>query len=220
MTDDDKRNAFETLSEHLAFLADVLSRDFASEEEIDKVIAEINEKSSELLVLKNSLEKKYHSEAEEYGSLYNLGRNLVYLIEFIPKSFLDKKTTKIIEKLKIKSVEIQELRNSLDRDIMKKFIDIIPESAGNPIMDTAKLNKNIIDALSGSSPEEKVWQFSKKELITLLTAFGNDLIDDIFLKNNEGKYVCPECWKVVFSGYNVPSNLIRDAIDRIFDNIE
>ena len=101
---------------------------------------------------------------------------------------------------------------------MKKFIDIIPESTGNPIMDTAKLNKNIIDALS--KPEEKVWKFTKKELITLLTAFGNDLIDDIFLKNNEGKYVCPECLKAVFSGYNIQSNLIRDAIDRIFDNIE
>jgi hypothetical protein len=103
---------------------------------------------------------------------------------------------------------------------MKKFIDIIPESTGNPILDTAKLNKNIIDAFSGSLPKEKVWQFSKKELIILLTAFGNELIDDIFLKNNEGKYVCPECLKAVFSGYNIQSNLIRDAIDRIFDNIE
>ena len=100
---------------------------------------------------------------------------------------------------------------------MKKFIDIIPESTGNPILDTAKLNKNIIDALSGSSltEKEKVWCFSKKELITMLTAFGNDLIDDIFLKNNEGKYVCPECLKEVFSGYNIQSNLIRDVIDRI-----
>ena len=101
---------------------------------------------------------------------------------------------------------------------MKKFIDIIPESTGNPILDTAKLNKNIIDALS--KPEEKVWKFTKNELTNLLANFGYNRIDDIFAKNDEGKYVCPECWKAIFLGYNLEDNLIRDEIDRIFDNIK
>ncbi len=70
--------------------------------------------------MKNPLEEKNYIECEEYIALYNLGINLVYLIESIPQSFFSEETKNIIEKVKIKSIEIQELRNQLDRRYNEK----------------------------------------------------------------------------------------------------
>lgn len=53
--------------------------------------------------MKNPLEEKNYIECEEYIALYNLGINLVYLIESIPQSFFSEETKNIIEKVKIKS---------------------------------------------------------------------------------------------------------------------
>jgi len=70
--------------------------------------------------LKNPLEEKNYIECEEYIALYYLGINIIYLIESTPKSFFSERTNKIIEKVKKKSVEIQELRNQLDRRYNEK----------------------------------------------------------------------------------------------------